>query len=293
MRYIVGLSPDQGGREALALGSLLARSSEGSLTVVTVVPETWGPPSLARVDAEYAQFVLQNAQKSLAKAKASISSDVDADFIAVPAKSARDGLLRAAQDMGADCIVVGSSRSAPPGRFAEGSVATGLLHSADLPIAIAPRGYLPDPRSVVRRISCAFSPSPASAVVVRKSAELCGIFEVPLRLVTLIARDKQMYPTGAGYDAENMVANTMREQAQVTLDEMTADWDGAIQLTSEIGDGKTWKSAFDSLLWASAEILVIGSSSLGPIARVFLGSKSGKIAQNSPVPCLIMPRHGS
>lgn len=292
MRYIVGLSPDQGGREALALGSLLARSSGGSLTVVTVVPETWGPPSLARVDAEYAQFVLQNAQKSLAKAKASISGDVEADFTAVPAKSARDGLMRAAQDMGADCIVIGSSRSAPPGRFAEGSVATGLLHSADIPIAIAPRGYLPDPRSVVRRISCAFSPSPASAVVVRRSAELCDAFKVPLRLVTLIVRDKQMYPTGAGYDAENMVANTMREQAQVALDEVTADWDGAVQLSSEIGDGKTWKSAFDSLLWANAEILVIGSSSLGPIARVFLGSKSGKIAHNSPVPCLIMPRHG-
>jgi len=37
-------------------------------------------------------------------------------------------------------------------------------------------------------------------------------------------------------------------------------------------------------------VLVIGSSSLGPILQVFLGSNSGKIARNAPVPCVVMPR---
>jgi nucleotide-binding universal stress UspA family protein len=36
--------------------------------------------------------------------------------------------------------------------------------------------------------------------------------------------------------------------------------------------------------------MVAGSNWLGPILRVFLGSNSGKIVCNSPVPCIILPR---
>jgi hypothetical protein len=48
----------------------------------------------------------------------------------------------------------------------------------------------------------------------------------------------------------------------------------------------------DSLSWKDAEVMVVGSSGLGPILRVFLGSNSGKIVCNSPVPCIILPRSG-
>ena len=72
MKCLVGFSADQGGREALALGILLARAGAGSLTVCTIVPETWGHPSMARVDAEYAAFLQQYAGKALTKARAQV-----------------------------------------------------------------------------------------------------------------------------------------------------------------------------------------------------------------------------
>ena len=37
-------------------------------------------------------------------------------------------------------------------------------------------------------------------------------------------------------------------------------------------------------------MLVVGSSSIGPIARVFLGSRSAKIVQHAPVPVVVVPR---
>ena len=37
-------------------------------------------------------------------------------------------------------------------------------------------------------------------------------------------------------------------------------------------------------------MLVVGSSSVGPIARVFLGSRSSKIVRHSPVPVAVVPR---
>jgi nucleotide-binding universal stress UspA family protein len=37
-------------------------------------------------------------------------------------------------------------------------------------------------------------------------------------------------------------------------------------------------------------VLVVGSSSIGPVARVFLGSRASKIVRNSPVPVVLVPR---
>ena len=110
---------------------------------------------------------------------------------------------------------------------------------------------------------------------------------MPLRLVTFVVRDKQMYPTGAGYDAEQFVSNVLREQARDAQTTLLAGQDG---LSAEIADGPTWKAAFESLDWQDGEVLVLGSSKLGPLLRVFLGSNARKIVHNSPMPCLILPR---
>jgi Universal stress protein family len=37
-------------------------------------------------------------------------------------------------------------------------------------------------------------------------------------------------------------------------------------------------------------VLVVGSSAVGPIARVFLGSRASKIVRSSPVPVVAAPR---
>ncbi len=54
--------------------------------------------------------------------------------------------------------------------------------------------------------------------------------------------------------------------------------------------GRDWEDALDSLPWEEGELLVVGSSRLGPVARVFLGSNSTKIMRGSPVPVLVVPR---
>jgi hypothetical protein len=64
LNYLVGLTVDRGGRDALALGRMLARTGDVTLIVCIVLPEVWGHPSLARVDAEYAAFLTEHAQIS-------------------------------------------------------------------------------------------------------------------------------------------------------------------------------------------------------------------------------------
>ena len=46
----------------------------------------------------------------------------------------------------------------------------------------------------------------------------------------------------------------------------------------------------EDIEWQDGEVLVVGSSSVGPRARVFLGSRASKIARQSPVPVVVVPR---
>jgi hypothetical protein len=115
-------------------------------------------------------------------------------------------------------VIISFIIAGPLGRFAEGSVTTDVLRSAHLPVAVAPRGYTADARTQVRRLCCPFSGSSTSASLARRSAD----------------------------DAENIVSNAPREH-----------WESPVSLCGEIGDGNTWKAAFDSLLWANTELLVV------------------------------------
>jgi nucleotide-binding universal stress UspA family protein len=290
MKLLVGYSADSGGTEALALGLQLARAGNGSLVVATIVPETWGHPSMARVDAEYARFLDQHAQKALDKARAQVGGKVPAIYLCRPAAAVREGLLEIAAEEAVECVVLGSARSASRGHIRAGSVSNTFLHSAPVPIALTPRGYAPESSTKICRITCAVSPAADSMQTARSAHQFCGRFNVPLRLMTFVVRDKQMYPTGAGYDAENLVANQWRAQATEGQSRIIAALPQEPKVTAGIADGKTWKAAFESVAWRGGEIIAVGSSNLGPLLRVFLGSNAIKIVRESTIPCLILPR---
>ncbi len=293
MKLLVGYSADNGGREALRLAAMLARSSGGRLIVVNVHPEGWDHPSPARVDAEYAQFLAKHAAKALASARAELPSGIDAEFLSRTASLAGKGLHDAAEEFDVDGVVLGSARTAVLRRFVEGTTATEILHSSRRPVILAPRGYTAAEGTRVSRVTCTVTAARDAAGVVAEARIFAAGFGVPLRLASFIVRDKQMYPTGAGYDVENLVSNQLRAQARAVHDTIRADWTDGPAPDSVLGDGPTWKAAIDSLGWQEDELIVIGSSHLGPFLQVFLGSNSGKIARFPPVPRIVLPRPAS
>jgi nucleotide-binding universal stress UspA family protein len=290
VKLLVGYSADSGGTEALALGLQLAGASRGNLTVCTIVPETWGHPSMARVDAEYARFLEQLAQKALDKARAQVGDRAPATYLCRPAPAVHEGLLAVAEEKSIDCVVLGSARRASRGHIRVGSVTSSFLFSAPLPIALTPRGYAPDGSARLNRMTCAISPAPQSLQTARIAQLLCGRLDVSLRLMTFVVRDRQMFPTGAGYNAENLVANQWRAQATEGQGRIIAALPPEPPVTAGIADGKSWKAAIASVSWESGEIIAVGSSHLGPLLRVFLGSNAAKLVREVTVPCLILPR---
>ena len=290
MNYLVGLTADRGGRDALALGRMLARTGDVTLTVCIVLPEVWGHPSLARVDAEYAAFLDQYAEDTIAEAREFVGDAVQAEYVSTSARTATEGLITTATETDAALVVLGSARHGPFGRFAVGSVTNEMLHTASVPVVLTPRGYSPSFDARLRRVTCAFAGSTRSRTAFDAAVQLSGRHDVPLRLTTLVVRDRQMYPSQVGYDAERLVAEQWRAQAEEAQQKALATLPDDVMVEAGVVSGRNWEEALDSLPWEEGEVLVVGSSRLGPVERVFLGSNSTKIVRSSPVPVLVIPR---
>jgi nucleotide-binding universal stress UspA family protein len=165
-----------------------------------------------------------------------------------------------------------------------------MLHSSPVPVVLTPRGYRPSSDTRLRRVTCAFAGTTRSRTAFDAGLQLSRRHGVPLRLATLVVRDRQMYPSLVGYDAERLVVEQWRQQALEAQEKALATLPEAVEVEAGVFSGRDWEDALDSLPWEDGEVLVVGSSRLGPVARVFLGSNSVKIVRSSPVPVLVIPR---
>src|SRR3712207_5170622 len=292
MNYLVALTA-LGGRDALHLGRMLTRTGDVTLTVCVVVPRAWDYPSLARVDAEYAAFLKRYAEDAIAEAREFLGDAVRAEYTSTSSPSASEGLIATATETGAALIALGSARHGPLGRFTLGGIANELLHVSLVPVALAPRGYRSSDLARLRRVTCAFSGSTQSRSAFDAAVQLSSRHGVPLRLTTFVVHDRQMYPSQVGYDAERLVAEQWRAQALEAQEKALATLPDGVAVEAGIVEGRDWEDALDALPWEGGEVLVVGSSRLGPVEGVFLGWNKRKIVRSPRVPVLVIPRGGN
>jgi nucleotide-binding universal stress UspA family protein len=293
MTVLLGLPRGERTTAALELGTLLARSGGTDLVVCAVAPASW-PPGLAKIDAEYQEYLDQVTQEALDSAKRALSDDVPASFVAVRARSTPAGLLEAAEKHGASLLVLGSSSAGGIGRVSLGSVADHVLHSAPVPVAMAPRGFRSRPGARVGRITAAYGATSGGAEFAAAAAELAVQLGAALRLASFAVRSGPVVTAGVGLHAEDGVLREWSahiEQAQRDALTRLAELPSAPSaLESAVGHGRDWHEAVEDIGWTDDDLLVVGSSSVGPLARVFLGSRASKIVRNSPVPVVVLPR---
>lgn len=163
MTLLAGYAPDGDSSGTVHLATLLARSSGEPLVICAVIPSP-PPPGMARVDAEYHQQLRAEAEAALAKARADMPSDVDVTYVVHEAQSTSSGLLDLVHEHEAKMIVLDSSTAGVFGHVALGSVTSRLLHSSDVPVALAPRGFRTKPGEVVRRVTAATRAHPIKTI---------------------------------------------------------------------------------------------------------------------------------
>ncbi|MEU0495265.1 universal stress protein [Mycobacterium sp. NPDC006124] len=292
MTVVVGYLAGKAGTSALNLAVEAARTLDTSLSVVTVVPKPWTTPSPARVDAEYAHYADRLAADSAMQAKecvAEIDGTLEVSFHKYAHRSAPGGLLQAVADMKAEALVLGSASDGSLGRVVVGSTADRLLHSSPVPLAIAPRGYRGAKSHGLTRITAAYPGTPDSLHVVQRSAALAEQLRIPLRVITFAVRGRTMYPPEVGLDAETSILESWAAASREALAALKSGGVVGEDVTLQVVTGNGWDRALDAPDWDEGDLLVIGTSPQGPIARVFLGSKGTKIVRHSPVPVLVLP----
>jgi nucleotide-binding universal stress UspA family protein len=292
MTVVVGYLAGKSGTAPLILALGAARTLGTSLTVATVVPKPWTTPSPARIDAEYAAWADQLAADSANEAQrylGALADGVDVAYRSQAHRSVSGGLVEVVEELDAQLLVLGSSADGRLGQVVVGSTADRLLHSAPVPLAIAPRGYRSARTPRLTRLTCGYPGTPEAASVVKRVAELAEQFAVPLRVITFAVRGRTMYPPEVGLHAEDSIlaaweAHAREALAQLRVDGVVND-DALLQVVS----GNGWDQALDAADWEDGELLALGTSPRGDIARVFLGSRGSKIMRHSPVPVLVLP----
>lgn len=292
MTVVVGYLAGKGGRAALNLGVEAARTLNAALAVVTVVPKPWTTPSQARIDAEYAQYADRLAADSAAQARECIETmgdPLEVSFHKYAHRSASGGLVDAVRDLDAQALVLGSAADGSLGQVVIGSTADRLLHSAPVPLAISPRGYRGSKSHGLTRITCAYPGTPESRHVVERVAAFAAELAIPLRVVTFAVRGRTMYPPTAGFHPEDLLLDSWAAQARDALAELKTSGLIGADVDLQVVTGNGWDQALDAAEWLDGEVLALGTSPQGAIARVFLGSKGTKIVRHSPVPVLVLP----
>ena len=258
---IAGHDGSSGGRDALSLGALLAQPAGRVL----------------------AAAVFRNrhaADGALIEGVAADAAAVGGDAEHPVARSAAAGLHDLAEELGADLLVLGSSRQAADGRLLAGREAERLLHGAPCAVAVAPCGCRAREQRL-RVVGLGYDGSPEADVALAGAISVALAHEATMRIFTAVApsppaiqeelrRATRDRLEQASRDAWERAPDSLRAAANVELGEPTA------VLRDEAEKG--------------VDLLAVGSRGFGPLQRVLSGSVATSLMRDLACPLLVFPR---
>ncbi|MGV0715498.1 universal stress protein [Mycolicibacterium sp. XJ662] len=286
MRIVVGYLATPGGADAVALGVRLARTLGAELDLCLVLPTDRVPPSYAPVG-DYREHLTAQAEEWLAAARESVPDDVAVASRVAFDDSSTDALIKEAARAQADLIVVGGAGGGLAGSYSLGSVVNGLLHSAPVPVAVAPRGTRHSSAERVREVTCAIGERAGADLLLETAVRFSRAADAPLRLVSLVALDP-VFGVLRGDDAA--VRERALAHARHTHDTAKLRLPEGFPVTSTIVEGRSIEEAVGKLDWRDGDLIMVGSSRLGAPRRLFLGSTAAKMLRVLDVPMMVVPR---
>lgn len=281
---IVGYSATDEGADAAALGARLALAMRAHLVFVLVLPAS-GRSVVVPPSEGYDEYVRTRADEWLAEVRESAPDSLSVTTHVCAAESPAQGLVEAAHEHDASHIVVGAANGGLRGRHRLGTVADELLHSADVPVVLAPEGARRlEPVLGVTRVTAGVGLREGAEIVMEESIALATATGAKLRLLSLAALD---LPAGlAGIESAADHADDVFVHVQAILPD-------GIEAEPVVALGRNIEDAVAQLRWEPGELVVVGSSRLARKRRVFLGATAAKMLRELPIPMIVVPRRRS
>ncbi len=287
MTTLIGLTPGEQGVGALHLGAMVARSGADDVVVAVVVPTPW-PPNPYRSDQEFLALQEQLGQEALDHARKVIGPDLNARYELRKARSVSSGLLEVVAEVGATQVVLGSASSGAWGQVALGGIAQRLMHSCELPVLLAPRGYCAPAGARVARATVAFGRSDADSTLLSSTAATAARTGARMRVACFAVRPLDAAVGSIEPGAEDLVVSAWARGLDADISRALGEG-GRAQVDVVVGQGSSWAEALADVSWADGDVLAVGASS-SVVSRFFLGSHAAKIVRNAPVPVTLVPR---
>lgn len=291
MTIVAGFSVGGHGGAPLHLAAELARCTFDRIIAAAIVERPW-PPRGDPVEKEYLGYLTARARASLEQVVGELPADVDISVVVHEATSVPAGLTDLATHHRAEAVVVGSSSSGLLGRVALGSVTDRLVHTAAVPVAIAPRGY-PASADSIRRLTVAYGGHADAVRLIETAVELAMRWSVRLRIASFSVRPVALFAGSIAPTPEGLV---VEQWSKRTEDEVTRQLDdirariATPDVEVVVGVSHDWRGAVEDIVWEPGDLMLLGSGAAGPTAQVFLGSAAAKILRHSPVPVMIVPK---
>lgn len=270
---IVGVDGHEGGRDAIALAKRLC-AEDGEFTLSYIYHgdvHIWrgsSPPYEASEE--------QRSREILEKTRD--EAGLEAQLRSVGSPSVGRGLHELAEAVGADLLVIGSSRRGAFGRVLIGDDTRAALNGAPCAVAIAPAGYEHHP-ALMREIGVGWNGSPESDHALAFARKLAGDLHTKLSAFEAVYFPARAYVGPAFPDA-----TTIQELVDAAREHI-AKLDG-IEPHAAYGDPAEELAMYS----ASLDLLVIGSRGYGPIGRLVHGSTAQHLARTARCPLLVLTR---
>ncbi|MDO4928189.1 MAG: universal stress protein [Corynebacterium sp.] len=298
LKILVHWAPGDQGEDALTAAAWLGRTTNIQLQCITTLLRPWAAPKVSKIGKKYKKWFKKEAQACAAALKEALQEhgippEAWHEEVSLFADGTNGAQLisEAAQTFGADMILLGSHDSAYKGRLFANSTADALLHSSTCPVALTPRNPKLSKKGVTR-VNFAMLEPELNPATVQQAAHIAAQWNAPLRLVALS-------PTGFGEppfsDSLQLPENLALEWRENTFAHLDRCRDQIqthlpqVQVETEIGFGSGWDGALDAIKWKKGDLLCLGSSPIGALERVFIGSQTSEILPHVRVPVFMIP----
>lgn len=283
---VVGYTATEAGNDALTLAARFAKALGAHLHLVIVLPREGTRSAVVPPERSYEDYLRREAQGWLREAAKSLPKGIAHSGHVRFEESFASGLVNAAEEFAAGVIVVGAANGGLLGRHRLGTVASELLHSSSVPVALAPAGTAQTTSATdpITRVTAAVGERPGAEALLEASVRLSTPAEAPLRLISLVTMD---LPAGLDTGAIRIVD---QEHTSSVLETAKASLPAELTVQVESSEGGSIEEAVTLTTWEDTEIALVGSSRLAQPRRLFLGSTAAKMLRELPVPLVVVPR---
>jgi nucleotide-binding universal stress UspA family protein len=262
-----------GGLDAITLSSKL-RSEGAQLTLVHIYPAD----SRIRHPRSAADDSTERRRAAELLAQVREQAGVDASLRFERFASVGRGLHVLAEELGADLLVVGSSRRGLLGRVMIGDDTRAALNGAPCAIAIAPAGYS-EQGVAMREIGVGYNGSPESEHAVTAARTIAA--EHGAKLSAFEAVSLPTYAFIGGPAPLDGAIEELVQDARQRIETL-----GGVEPHAVYGHPAEELALYS----ASLDLLIVGSRDYGPVGRLVHGSTSHVLARTARCPLLVLTR---